>query len=84
MKLQNILVVFIFALLFGACNNSKPCSNSEVADDSTFVTPTFSLAEFLYKNGNMITNNDFPYLVTASEIYFGTKDNLLIDRNNFV
>lgn len=77
---KKIILISLLAIFFlGSCNRDKACKNSVALTDTSFAQSNISLADFLYKSGNIITEKSFPPLVHSIEIYQNKNQYLLID-----
>ncbi len=79
MKLKYFFLIISSFLFFISCSKTKICSGKEINKDTNFVNEKISLAEFVYKTGNIIDKKQCPYLVHAQDIYYNKNDYLLID-----
>ncbi len=79
MKLKYFSILFITAFILGSCAKHKPCSKSVASSDSTFKGQEISMAEFLYRTGDIIDTKQCPFLVHAQDILYNKQDFLLID-----
>lgn len=77
---KNIIIIGLLAIVFlGSCGKNKVCKNTVALNDTSFIASTMTLADFLYKSGNIITNKDFPPLVHSIEIIQHKEQYLIID-----
>ncbi|MDD3686439.1 MAG: rhodanese-like domain-containing protein [Bacteroidales bacterium] len=73
MKKQYTILLFILAIFFASCGNEK---KSQVEKSDGFD----KLIEYMETNGDLVNSKDFPFFVSAPEVYNGlTKNYLVID-----
>ncbi len=76
MKYKFLIIPVLAILLFSSCGSSNSCSTAQT---DSLLSEKISLADFVYKSGNIITKKQFPYLVHAKDIYYDKDSYLLID-----
>lgn len=78
MRIKHIILIAFLSVFAFSCSNNQACRNSQVIEANT-VAKNIQLAEFLYKSGNLITNEECPFLVHPADIFYYKNDFLVID-----
>lgn len=71
MKKQYTILIIILAIIFVSCGNQKktPVEKYDGFD---------KLVEYMETNGDLVNSKDFPFFVSAPEVYNGLKSNYLV------
>lgn len=71
MKKQYTILLFLLVILFASCGNEKK-SSVEKSDGFN------KLIEYMETNGDLVNSKDFPFFVSAPQVYNGLNRNYLV------
>lgn len=79
MKNKYFALIIPFLLLIASCGSENSCKGRNETTDSTILTNTYSVLDFLDKTGNIIEKKEFPYLVRTYDLYSHFDEFLILD-----